>query len=183
MQGDDLGRRQPAGRSDFLEIRAVLAAVADRDLDESLRTFARHPAFGEHRPQLRLEGGDVGARTQMQRHRREGGHHLEHAGGQRREQTRRERLHRVFGGLRDLIAETQDQATVAEGLEPRDRKVAGRRRRGHVPRAQIASKRMVCAPSQSTLVPSARRFSRPSTIVRKWLPASCPILLAKQHEP
>ena len=47
----------------------------------------------------------------------------------------------------------------------------------------LASKRMSCAPCHSTLVPSARRFSLPSTMVRKWLPANCPILLEKLHAP
>ena len=38
---------------------------------------------------------------------------------------------------------------------------------------------MSCAPCQSTCSPSGRRFSRPSVMVRKWLPASWPTLLAK----
>ena len=36
-----------------------------------------------------------------------------------------------------------------------------------------------CAPSQRKLLPSARRFSLPSTIVAKWFPASAPALEAK----
>jgi len=40
-----------------------------------------------------------------------------------------------------------------------------------------------CAPSHKTLAPRARRCSLPSTMVRKWLPASCPILLAKLQAP
>jgi urease accessory protein len=38
-------------------------------------------------------------------------------------------------------------------------------------------------PPQSTSTPSGRRFSWPSTMVRKWLPASCPTLLEKEQLP
>ena len=40
-----------------------------------------------------------------------------------------------------------------------------------------------CAPSHSTLRPSAASCACPSTMRRKWLPASGPILLAKLHAP
>ena len=36
-----------------------------------------------------------------------------------------------------------------------------------------------CAPSQRNFFPSGRRFSFPSTIVAKWLPASAPAFEAK----
>jgi hypothetical protein len=45
--------------------------------------------------------------------------------------------------------------------------------------AQARSKTMSCAPSQRHISPKARRFSLPSVTVKKWLPASCPSLLAK----
>ncbi len=48
---------------------------------------------------------------------------------------------------------------------------------------QTSSITMSCAPSQSTSRPSSARCSRPSTIVAKWLPASCPALLAKTVAP
>lgn len=48
---------------------------------------------------------------------------------------------------------------------------------------QSASKRTSCAPCQITMVPRWRKLSLPSTIVRKWLPASCPTLLAKLQAP
>ena len=43
---------------------------------------------------------------------------------------------------------------------------------------QAASKTMSCAPSHSTVRPSSRSCSRPSVTVRKWLPASWPMMLA-----
>ena len=46
-----------------------------------------------------------------------------------------------------------------------------------------SSKRTGCAPCQSTCLPSAGRCSRPSVMVRKWLPASWPILLEKLQAP
>ena len=39
---------------------------------------------------------------------------------------------------------------------------------------------MSCAPDHSTSLPRLARFSLPSTMVRKWLPASWPTLLAKR---
>ena len=44
-------------------------------------------------------------------------------------------------------------------------------------------KTIACAPSQRKRRPSSRRFSFPSTIVAKWLPASGPALLAKLTYP
>src|SRR5215475_9632906 len=41
---------------------------------------------------------------------------------------------------------------------------------------QTISKRIFWAPSQSTVLPSKGRFSRPDVTVMKWLPASWPIL-------
>ena len=48
---------------------------------------------------------------------------------------------------------------------------------------QARSNEMSWAPSQSTSSPSSRRCSRPSTIVRKWLPANCPTMLANLVPP
>src|SRR5262249_35017773 len=45
------------------------------------------------------------------------------------------------------------------------------------------SKRMSCAPCQSTSSPIAGMCSRPSTTVAKWFPASWPALLAKHVSP
>src|SRR5829696_5576463 len=44
---------------------------------------------------------------------------------------------------------------------------------------EACSKGMSWAPSQRVISPRGRRFSLPSVTVRKWLPASCPSLLAK----
>ena len=49
--------------------------------------------------------------------------------------------------------------------------------------AQSRSNTMSLAPSHSTSTPIGRSCSRPSTIVRKWLPASGPIFDANEHEP
>ena len=48
---------------------------------------------------------------------------------------------------------------------------------------QAASMRNDCAPCQSTSRPTSGRCSRPDVIVRKWLPASDPALLAKCVRP
>ena len=45
------------------------------------------------------------------------------------------------------------------------------------------SNTMSSAPFQSTCSPSGRNWSRPSTIVRKWLPASWPTMLANIAPP
>src|SRR5687768_4697885 len=50
-------------------------------------------------------------------------------------------------------------------------------------RPHAASKRISRAPPHSTVRPSSARFSAPETIVKKWFPASCPILLAKCTPP
>ena len=59
-------------------------------------------------------------------------------------------------------------------IRPGDRAAAG---------VGQASNTMSCTPSHSTLRPSVARSSRPSVIVRTWLPANCPALLAKQQGP
>ncbi len=53
--------------------------------------------------------------------------------------------------------------------------------RGNRPHAN--SNTMSWAPCQRQSLPSAARFSRPLVMVRKWLPASCPTLLAKRTPP
>ena len=55
--------------------------------------------------------------------------------------------------------------------------------RGHEARADHFEQTMSCAPCQSTSSPIAGRCSTPSTTVAKWLPASCPALLAKHVSP
>src|SRR5262252_6939955 len=42
---------------------------------------------------------------------------------------------------------------------------------------------MGCAPRHSAAKPMSRRCSRPDTMVRQWLPASTPALLANWHGP
>ena len=49
--------------------------------------------------------------------------------------------------------------------------------------AYAAANTMSSAPSQSTVRPSSRSCSAPSVMVRKWLPASWPILLANSVPP
>src|SRR3954452_10048406 len=44
---------------------------------------------------------------------------------------------------------------------------------------QTSSMRTLCAPFHSTVLPISGRLSRLEVSVMKWLPASCPILLAK----
>ncbi len=53
----------------------------------------------------------------------------------------------------------------------------------HADRDHSMENRMAWAPCHSVILPSGVTFSMPSTMVRKWFPASWPTLLAKQTEP
>ena len=61
----------------------------------------------------------------------------------------------------------------------RRRSRSPRREASASPGAHPSVNAISCAPSQRNLLPSARRFSLPSTIVAKWFPASWPAFEAK----
>ena len=100
-------------------------------------------------------------------------------------------LHRGRGRLRaaiDALMAEPGRKPVATTAAPATRRnnAAGRLERRMLRWAaelQSASKTISWAPCHSTILPSVARFSMPSTMVRKWLPASWPSLLANCTPP
>src|SRR5205823_10779042 len=98
--------------------------------------------------------------------------------------------HRQAGGVELLagarnVADGADPSGLDEEIDLADAVIDhdGRAAHGEIAAQSASSMRKRCAPSCSTRRPSSRNSSRPSTIVAKWFPASCPILLAKSVAP
>ena len=181
---DERGRRAVAGQAADERPRHVarVGGVASRASSGSVRVASQSSSVMPHRADDRdLRVVDVQVDETGDEHRagRVDDRRVRMGGADGRERAGREDPPGVVVGEPAVGERLERAGALGERVARRVEDLGADDRRS----CQARSKTMSCAPSHSVISPSARRFSLPSTTVRKWFPASWPTMLANRQPP